>query len=88
MLCWWWLRSPNSKGDDICCLVYRDGDITFDQVTRSRVAIRPAMNLSSDKERVLLIADKQYEKAYTYEVLKDISITPEGKLETEFVSRR
>lgn len=157
-LCWWWLRSPNSKGDDVCCLVYRDGNITFDQVTRSRVAIRPAMNLSSDKEQVLLavpcekyvvqeknwrdktqaaakkalywklkliddtmeipqissakvragklklvfdgnkpgldegqrlvllIADKQYEKAYTYEALEDISITPEGKLEMELPS--
>ena len=154
-LCWWWLRSPNSKGDDICCLVYRDGNITFDQVTRSRVAIRPAMNLSSDKERILLavpcekyavqeknwidktqaaakqalywklkliddtmetpqisntkvragkltlvfgsnkldldeeqhlallITDKQYEKAYTYETPEDISITPEGTLEME-----
>ena len=53
-LCWWWLRSPCSKGDHISCMCYRDGNITNDKSTRSRIAIRPAMNLTSDIKQVLM----------------------------------
>ncbi|HOO28201.1 MAG TPA: DUF6273 domain-containing protein, partial [Lachnospiraceae bacterium] len=53
---WWWLRSPDSKSDQIGCLIYRDGNITYDIVTRSMIGIRPVMNLLTDSSSGIFMA--------------------------------
>ena len=51
---WWWLRSRYSEDSKQQCLIYRDGNITNDLSTRSIILIRPAFNLTSDNQKILL----------------------------------